>query len=112
MVISKSTAPHYQWGNNCDAWTLLLSDKAIVKEEEMPPNTEESLHIHEHTEQLFYILEGEAEFIMEQELFVLKAGNAISIKSGSAHKIANRSLQKLRFLVCSFPGNVSDRIEI
>lgn len=112
MVISKSIAPHYQWGNNCDAWTLLQSDKAIVKEEEMPPNTEESLHIHKNTEQLFYILEGEAEFIVGQELFVLKAGNAISIKSGSPHKIANRSSQNLHFLVCSFPGNVSDRIEL
>ena len=112
MVISKSTAPHYQWGNNCDAWTLLQSDKAIVKEEEMPPNTQESLHIHENTEQLFYILDGEAEFTLAQELFVVKAGNAIAIKSGSPHKIANRSLQNLHFLVCSFPGKVSDRIEI
>ena len=112
MVISKSTAPHYQWGNNCDAWTLLQSDKAIVKEEEMPPNTQESLHIHENTEQLFYILDGEAEFTLAQELFVVKAGNVIAMKSGSPHKIANRSLLNLHFLVCSFPGNVSDRIEI
>ena len=112
MVISKSTATHYQWGNNCDAWTLLQSGKAIFKEEEMPPNTEESLHIHKNTEQLFYILDGEAEFIVGQELFLLKAGNAIAIKSGSPHKIANRSSKKLRFLVFSFPGNVSDRIEL
>jgi mannose-6-phosphate isomerase-like protein (cupin superfamily) len=112
MIISKITAPHYQWGNNCDAWTLFQSDKAIVKEEEMPPNSEESLHIHENTEQFFYILEGEAEFIVGHELFVLRAGNAIAIKSGNPHKIANRSSQKLHFLVCSFPGNLSDRIEL
>lgn len=67
MIINSKNSKSYNWGNNCKAWELLQSDHVIIKEELMPPQTEEQLHFHEKTEQFFYILEGEATFVIDQK---------------------------------------------
>ncbi len=112
MIISKQNAAHYQWGNHCDAWTLLQSENGIVKEEKMPPNTEEQLHYHNETEQFFYILEGKASFYIASDVVHASKNEGIHIPVGVAHKISNETSEDLRFLVLSFPGNVNDRLNM
>ena len=46
MIINTKNTKYYQWGNNCQAWTFIQSENVIVKEELMPPYTEEQLHFH------------------------------------------------------------------
>lgn len=112
MIINSENSKSYKWGDNCTAWELLLSENVIIKEELMPPKTEEQLHFHEKTEQFFYILEGEANFIIDQKKVLVSKNEGLKIEIGQAHKIANKSSVELRFLVLSFPGNTDDRINL
>lgn len=109
-VINKNKASHYQWGNACDAWTLLQSDGAIIKEENIPPSAGEILHYHQNSEQAFYILEGEATFFMESENYRMMPGDFIVVPRNMRHKICNESELSLRILLITFPGNINDRV--
>jgi len=112
MIINKKNTPHYTWGNNCGAWVLLQSEYAIIKEEIMPPSAEESLHYHTKMEQLFYILEGQANFFIDKEVHIVNQQEAIKAAPNQHHKICNHSNEPIRFLVISFPGKLDDRIEV
>ena len=112
MIVNHKNSNSYSWGNKCKAWELLISDNAIVKEELMPPHTEEQLHFHKKTDQFFYILEGEATFLVDEMKLLVSKHEGLPIKKGQTHKIMNNSNAALRFLVISFPGNQGDRINL
>lgn len=78
----------------------------------MSPGSEEQLHFHEHSDQFFYVLEGEAIFLLEGREWNLQANSSIFIRKKAAHKIMNRSLGILRFLVITYPDNAGDRINL
>src|SRR5690606_28014789 len=105
MIINRKNSKSYQWGDHCKAWELLQSDHVIIKEELMPPQTEEQLHYHVKTEQFFYVLEGEATFVIDKKNVLVSKKDGLKIEIGQQHKIANKSSVNLRFLVLSFPGN-------
>jgi mannose-6-phosphate isomerase-like protein (cupin superfamily) len=109
-MISKETAEHYTWGENCDGWHLLKSVGLSVIQERMPPQTSEVKHFHERSNQFFYILSGEAAMEIEGEPEVLKAGQGIEIPCGTAHQIFNKSDAFLEFIVVSAPPSHGDRI--
>jgi len=112
MIVNKNNTIRYQWGNKCEAWTYIQSENVIIKEEIMPPHTEEQLHFHNETEQFFYILDGKASFLLESEKISLSKNEGIKISATQIHKIINETSEELRFLVMSFPGNMNDRINI
>ena len=112
MITNRTNTPHYQWGRGCAAWLLFKSANAIIKEEIMPPGTEEVPHYHAATEQFFYVCEGEAVFYLEDRKYTLRQGDFIPVKNNATHKISNQSGNSLRFLIVSFPGNESDRINV
>lgn len=112
MIINTKNTEYYQWGNNCQAWTFIQSENVIVKEELMPPHTEEQFHFHNETEQFFYILDGKASFLLESEKISLSQNDGIKISAKQIHKISNETSEGLRFLVLSFPGDMNDRVNI
>ena len=112
MKINKNDENHYYWRDHCEAWTLLDSEKGIIKEELMPPYTEELLHFHNETIQVFYILNGEATFIIDNLKFRILPNECLQIQKNQTHKICNNSPNELRFLVISLPGNKGDRTNL
>jgi mannose-6-phosphate isomerase-like protein (cupin superfamily) len=103
---------HYIWGNNCQGWEYVESPSLSIKEESMPPGTEEALHYHNHSRQFFFILKGEACFELEGELFLVKERESLTILPSQKHRIMNRSNGDLEFLLVSEPSTKGDRIEI
>ena len=59
-TISRATAEHYTWGQNCDGWQLVKGASLSVIQEQMPPGTSEVRHFHQKAQQFFFILSGEA----------------------------------------------------
>ena len=110
-MISKDLAEHYKWGNDCDGWHLVKSDSLSVIEESMPPGTPESMHLHTVSEQFFFILSGEATFIVNGNVEIVGAHQGLSIPKGVAHNISNNSDEALKFIVTSVPPSHGDRIE-
>lgn len=53
MITSAENAEHYIWGDHCDGWHLLKTERLSVIQERMPPGTAEQRHYHERAQQLF-----------------------------------------------------------
>lgn len=111
-MVSKHNAPHYQWGQECDGWHLLNSPTLSVIEENMPPQRFEKLHYHQFAQQVFYILQGEAEFLIDGQEYKIQSGESIHIKPNQVHRISNPGDVDLQFLVISQPRSHGDRINI
>ncbi|MEL7588529.1 MAG: cupin domain-containing protein [Prolixibacteraceae bacterium] len=107
--VNRHNCQSYHWGEGCLAYILNQTESMSVKEELMPPNTTEELHFHRHTSQFFYILEGQATFILNGEIIYLEQGDSLAVPKGVIHQIRNSAPDKLRFLVISSPFIEGDR---
>jgi len=107
--ISKATAEHYIWGNDCDGWHLVKNPQQSVIQERMPANTAEARHLHHHAQQFFYVLAGEALMEVDGRSTVLSAGEGIWIPPGASHQMRNDTGNDVHFLVISQPPAHGDR---
>ena len=78
-VISKKTAEHYKWGDDCDGWHLVKSKNLSVIQESMPPNSFEKRHFHQSAEQFFFVLSGIASIELDGENFTVPASTGIHV---------------------------------
>jgi len=102
----------YQWADGCFGYHYLQAPGLSVIREEMAPKSSETLHYHNITQQSFYILQGSATFIIDNDVFELSTNDGLHITPGIAHTIQNNSKEKLEFLVISQPPVDGDRINI
>lgn len=112
VIIDKSKAGHYTWGDHCDSWLLADTEGLSVKQERMPPSSREKLHFHSTAQQFFYVLHGTASFFTGNNKNVLTAEQGILIEPGVKHYIANESDEPLDFLVISQPSTNNDRTTV
>ena len=108
--LDRSSAEHYSWGDNCDGWHLVRDETLSVIEERMPPGACETPHFHRHSRQFFYILSGEASFVIDGERIRIGARQGVHIPAGVPHQIANHSEESLEFIVISQPPSHGDRV--
>lgn len=99
-------------GNLCDGWHLLKTDSLSIIQEKMPSKTEEALHFHTKSQQIFYILKGVATFEVDGEFINVNANQALHIKPNQHHRIFNKEDFDLEFLVISEPKSHGDRINL
>ncbi len=82
------TAPAYwQMGS---LWSVLASGAQTggsysLIEQLMPPGPQAPPHLHEGTDEVFYLLEGEAEFLLEDRREVARQGALVFIPRGTVH---------------------------
>jgi len=112
IVSKENPLMHYQWGNHCDGWNLVDENMLSVKLESMPAGTEEILHYHQHAQQFFFILKGEAAFEIEGKIVLVHEKEGIQIKPKEKHRIMNGSDAVLEFILCSQPSAQHDRYNI
>ena len=111
-IVNQNNIEQYTWADGCFGWHYLHNSKLSVIREEMAPNTSESPHYHKIAQQFFYILNGNADIILEYQLHKLSSGEGIHIPAKQVHKIENNSSENLEFLVISEPLAHGDRIQI
>lgn len=112
MILSKeNNLSHYKWGNNCDGWNLISTPEVSIKQELMPSQTAEKLHYHSYAEQFFFILKGQAKFLIEDKSVLVNANQGLQIKAGDKHKIMNETDQDLEFILYSYPSTQNDRTD-
>lgn len=109
-MVSKAKAEHYTWGQNCDGWHLVRQPELGVIQERMPPGTSEVRHLHRQARQFFFVLAGRASFELDGEELELEPGEGVEVEAGTPHRIANRSVEDLEFLVISQPHAQGDRV--
>ena len=109
-VVSKNACiQHYKWGAGCDGWVLADTENLSVKQERMRPQSAEVLHYHAKAQQFFFILKGIASFEVEQNMFVVNAGEGFHILPGKKHRILNNTEEDIEFILSSQPSTNSDR---
>jgi mannose-6-phosphate isomerase-like protein (cupin superfamily) len=107
--ISKATAEHYSWGNQCDGWHLVRNSQLSVIEERMLAATAEVRHLHHHAQQFFYVLAGRAVMEVDGRNITLAAGEGVWIPAVASHQMRNDSEDEVHFLVISHPPSHADR---
>lgn len=68
------------------------------------PDAATQAHLHPQTEELYYILQGEALMAVEGERRAVGPGDAIAILPGQKHQIRNTGRGDLVFLCCCVPA--------
>ncbi|AJY77008.1 cupin domain-containing protein [Paenibacillus beijingensis] len=111
MIVSKETANHYVWGNNCDGWPLVERSDLSIKQERMPQGTMETRHYHQKSRQFFFVLRGTLKMEIEGEWFEMKEGQGIEVSPTKLHQAVNDSNEDVEFIVISQPTTKGDRIE-
>ncbi len=109
--VSKENAlSHYKWGDNCDGWDFVRKPEVSIKQELMPPGTSEKLHAHQFSAQFFFVIKGDATFLIEDKIVIVKENNGLQINAGEKHKIMNKGKDDLEFILFSQPSTQNDRI--
>jgi|SRR5581483_12159123 len=75
-----------------------------LAEATLPPGAATQAHLHPQTEELYYILQGEAQMAVEGERRAVGPGDAIAILPGQRHQIRNTGASDLVFLCCCVPA--------
>ncbi len=109
-MISKATAEHYTWGNNCDGWRLVNRTDLSVIHEYMPPGTSEVRHYHKTARQFFFVLSGVATLEIDGKREWLVAQQGVEVAPGIPHQMMNQSENATEFLVISQPTTQGDRV--
>ena len=87
---------------------LLNADISSVRnqslaEATLPAGGATAEHYHRETEEIYYILQGQARMRLEGEEQVVGPGDAVAISPGQKHKIWNTGDTPLIFLCCCAP---------
>jgi mannose-6-phosphate isomerase-like protein (cupin superfamily) len=110
--VSRATAEHYTWGDQCDGWHLVKDERLSVIAERMPPGTAEVRHYHACSQQFFWILAGEAVMEVDGSEIRLAAGEGLRVHPGTPHQIRNHAQEPVQFLVISEPPSHGDRVVV
>ncbi len=74
-----------------------------LAEARLPAGGQTTPHHHVKTEEIYYILAGQALMQIGDETAAVGPGDAIAIPPGSCHQITNTGEDVLRFLCCCAP---------
>ena len=80
------------------------AERQSLAEATLPPGAQTEAHSHPNTEELYYLLQGEALMAIEQEKRCVGTGDAIVIPAGKRHQIRNIGATDLVFLCCCVPA--------
>ncbi len=75
-----------------------------LAEARLKPGARTQAHYHPKTEEIYYILTGLGQIVIEQESAEVGPGDAIAIPPGATHRITNTGEIELKFLCTCAPG--------
>jgi len=70
----------------------------------LTPGQQVSAHHHEHICEVFYLLSGEGEFIIDGETVEVGEGSTIRIDAGEVHAVVNSSDKDMSLLYFGLPA--------
>jgi mannose-6-phosphate isomerase-like protein (cupin superfamily) len=75
-----------------------------LAEARLPPGTSTTPHYHRVTEEIYYLLSGQAQMRIGEETRQVGPGDAIAIPPGNIHQITNLGSETLLFLCTCVPA--------
>ena len=92
-----------------DIYTLLATAAEtdgdyIALEAMLPPDGGPPLHIHHDQVETFYIVEGEMEMTLGDQVYEAKAGDFVHVSIGTPHRFINRSQTPAKIIATFVPA--------
>ncbi len=75
-----------------------------LAEATVPPGGGPPPHYHTREEEMFYVLEGEITFTVEERIVIGRAGSFVQIPRGTPHAFKNQSAAPVRMLIQCVPA--------
>ena len=75
-----------------------------LAEARLAPGQSTTPHYHPKSEEIYYLLSGEGQMRLGDEIHMVSAGDAIAIPPGVVHQILNTGDTELRLLCCCAPA--------
>jgi len=69
-----------------------------------PPGAGVPPHVHEHEDEMIYIIDGDLDVMIGEELIAASSGAVLNFARGTAHAFFNNSDRRVRTLWCVTPG--------
>jgi quercetin dioxygenase-like cupin family protein len=80
-------------------------------ESELPPGAGFPGHVHEEYEEIFYVLEGEIEYLIGDQWATAHKGYTVFVPAGTAHGFRNPGQDTCRHLAIASPADAMTMIE-
>lgn len=80
-------------------------------ESELPPDGGFPGHVHEEYEEVFYVLAGEIEYLLDDTWTAATAGSAVFVPPGHVHGFRNSGKDPARHLAIASPADAMTMIE-
>jgi mannose-6-phosphate isomerase-like protein (cupin superfamily) len=74
------------------------------------PGSQQGLHAHDHSEQIYVVIRGRGLMIVDDEALEIEAGSAVLIQAGAKHAIRNTGIEPLEYISATappFPAEIS-----
>ena len=85
-------------------WAYSLFERSV------PPGEGDSPHIQHREDECFYVVEGEIEFLVGEEVVMSRAGSLVFVPRSTVHAFANTGATPARVLDVVTPGGTSERL--
>lgn len=79
-------------------------------ERSVPPGEGDSLHIQHREDECFYVVEGEIEFLVGEEVVAARPGSLVYVPRGTVHAFTNTGAMQARILDVITPGGTRERL--
>ena len=89
VILKKGDLPHQ----------MMLGTAVLLPGQEVSPHSHESMH------EVFVLQEGQLEFTVNQNKYLLEAGDCITIAPHETHSIKNKTTQKAKMLYYGLTEN-------
>jgi quercetin dioxygenase-like cupin family protein len=103
------------WGPG-DRYTFLVTGEEtdgayFVMEAWVPPGGGPGPHIHTREDETFYVLEGEVEFLLGDDVITAGPGDFVSVPRGTVHRFHNASDVTARLVLTFTPAGIEGFFE-
>jgi mannose-6-phosphate isomerase-like protein (cupin superfamily) len=109
-LIDMQYSNHMIWGNNCDVYTLINTNKFHIIHETILPWNKDKMHYHSVSDQFLYLLSGKIKVKLRNDTIFLKQYQGIMIPAKYPHYVENNENETAVLLTISAPGNSDDRV--
>lgn len=97
-----------RWFNGDILTTKLTADQSAgalgLTDATVPPGGGPAPHVHPHTDETFYLIDGELEFLQGDRVITIGSGDLVFLPRGTTHRYINVGIQPARLLILYTPG--------
>ena len=115
LVHRPSDAGEAYWGPG-DLYRFLITGEEtggayFAMEAVVPPGGGPPPHIHRNEDETFYVLEGEVEILLGDELVTATVGDFVNVPRGRVHRFHNSGTEAMRMILTFTPAGIEKFFE-